>query len=188
MCPADTSFDRGARREAFGAAKGVEALDVPARGEGLARNASPEAFAQGLGMGDGVSGYILHTVPAVLFCWLRSPGDLRGVVEAVIRLGGDADSTGAIAGGLAGASAGANAIPPEWLAGLCDAPRSAAWMRRLGERLARTFPERGGGERVGPLPLFWPALPLRNAVFLVTVRMERRPRRRALARLTHGGG
>jgi ADP-ribosyl-[dinitrogen reductase] hydrolase len=144
----------------------ARALD--AVGEGLARNASPEAFAEGLGMGDGVSGYILHTVPAVLFCWLRSPGDLRGVVEAVTRLGGDTDSTGAIAGGLAGASAGAQAIPPEWLAGVVDVPRSVAWMRRLGERLARTFPERGGGERVGPLPLFWPALPLRNAVFLVT--------------------
>jgi len=135
-------------------------------GEGLARSASPEEFAAGLGMSDGVTGFILHTVPAALFCWLRSPGDLRSSIEDIIRMGGDADSTGAIVGGLAGATVGAGAIPASWVEGLWDAPRTVAWMRRLGARLARTFPEGGEGERRGPISLFWPAIVPRNLLFL----------------------
>jgi ADP-ribosyl-[dinitrogen reductase] hydrolase len=87
-------------------------------------------------------------------------------MEAIHRIGGDADSTGAIVGGLAGATVGAAAIPEDWVAGIWDQPRSVAWMRRLGERLAETFPEQGEGVRPGPLPLFWPAIVPRNLFFL----------------------
>jgi len=137
--------------------------------DALARGASAADLAVALGLQDGVSGFILETVPAALFCWLKSPGDVRGAVSEVIRMGGDADSTGAIVGGLAGAAAGARAIPDEWLSGILDWPRSVAWMRRLGERLAEHFPEAPVAEPAlaGPLPLFWPAIPLRNLVLLV---------------------
>ena len=135
-------------------------------GEALVRGDAPERFAETLGMEDGVSGFVMHTVPAALFCWLASPGDFRRSVEAIIRLGGDADSTGAIVGGLAGATVGADAIPEEWVAGIRDWPRSVAWMRRLGERLSETFPEHGEGAHPGPLPLFWPAIVPRNLLFL----------------------
>ncbi|CAN96162.1 unnamed protein product [Sorangium cellulosum So ce56] len=142
----------------------------------LGRRASAEDFAAVIGLHQGVSGFIVDTVPAALFCWLAHPGDFRRAVEDVILLGGDADSTGAIVGGLAGATVGARGIPRAWLDGIADFPRSIAWMRRLGARLARVF--RGdndegaaaGEERTaraeGPLGLFWPALPLRNLVFL----------------------
>ena len=104
-----------------------------------------------------------------------APGDFRRAVEDVILLGGDADSTGAIVGGLAGATLGARGIPGAWLDGIADFPRSIAWMRRLGARLARAFRGEDGsaaaGERAfggeGPLGLFWPALPVRNLLFLV---------------------
>ncbi|WP_044243635.1 ADP-ribosylglycohydrolase family protein [Chondromyces apiculatus] len=139
----------------------------------LARGASATDLVAALGLERGVTGYMLHTVPAALFCWLQSPGDVARSVEEIILLGGDADSTGAIVGGLAGATAGASAIPPAWLDGICDYPRSISWMRRLGARLAARF---GGasaavsalepGDRLGPLPLFWPAIFPRNAVFL----------------------
>jgi len=135
-------------------------------GEALARGDAPERFAETLGMEEGVSGFVLHTVPAALFCWLASPGDFRRSMEAILRMGGDADSTGAIAGGLAGATVGACGIPEEWVAGIWDWPRSVAWMKRLAERLAETFPERGAGVPRGPVPLFWPAIVPRNLLFL----------------------
>jgi ADP-ribosyl-[dinitrogen reductase] hydrolase len=141
-----------------------DALDTVA--EHLARGAPAAELADALGAGRGVTGFMLHTVPAALFCWLASPGDIRRCVEEVIRLGGDADSTGAIVGALAGATAGAGAIPESWLSGIVEWPRSIAWMRRLADRLADRLLEDQPSSG-GPLPLFWPALPVRNLFFLV---------------------
>jgi len=121
------------------------------------------------GRSHGVSGFVLHTVPAVLYVWLRHPGDFRRAIEEIVRLGGDTDTTGAIVGALVGATAGVGAIPPEWLAGLVEWPRTVGWMERLAERLARQFPSEGAPERSGPLPLFWPGLIARNAVFMLIV-------------------
>ena len=138
--------------------------------EHLARGSSMVEFAGGMGFSEGVSGYMLHTVPAALYCWLSNPGNIERAVEDVILLGGDADSTGAIVGALAGATAGASAIPQKWLDGITDWPRSIAWMKALGARLAFTFsqekPADSNIERPGPLPLFWPAIPIRNFFFL----------------------
>lgn len=135
----------------------------------LDRGAAPAELAAALGCERGVTGWTMHTVPAAMFCWLRAPGDVRAAVEETIRLGGDADSTGSVAGALAGATAGAGAIPPEWLDGLVDWPRSVAWMRRLADRLARRFPAEGPGEPLGPEPVLWPALPVRNLALLAIV-------------------
>src|SRR5687768_15703274 len=82
------------------------------------------------------SGSINHTVPIAIYAWLRHADSFRDAVEATIALGGDSDTTGAIVGGLMGATLGASAIPPEWLAGLAEWPRSVHWMRSLAERLA----------------------------------------------------
>jgi ADP-ribosyl-[dinitrogen reductase] hydrolase len=119
------------------------------------------AYAAAIGVGGGgVSGYVNRTVPVALAAWLRQPGDMRAAVESVVVLGGDTDTTGAIAGALVGATVGSNGVPGEWLAGIAEWPRSVAWVRRLGERL-----DSGGP----PVPLLWPALPVRNAVFAVVV-------------------
>ncbi len=128
----------------------------------LARGESAERFAAALGQADGVSGYIHHTVPVALYCWLRAPDDVRGTVERAVRLGGDTDTVAAIAGGLAGACAGARAVPSEWLTGLWETPRSVAWIRRLAARLANE-------PHAGPLPLRWPLLVPRNFVFTMIV-------------------
>jgi ADP-ribosylglycohydrolase len=133
------------------------------------RNASAEELADALGLRRGVSGYVYHTVPIALYCWLRHPGDFRRAVEEVIALGGDADSTGAIVGAMAGATVGVVGIPEEWICGLAEWPRSAAWMRGLAQRLARQFPRAGDGVREKPHPLFWPGLLPRNALFLLIV-------------------
>jgi ADP-ribosylglycohydrolase len=137
--------------------------------EHLRREAPAVELADALGLRRGVSGYVYHTVPVALYGWLRHPGDFRQAVEEVIVLGGDADSTGAVVGAIAGATVGAGGIPAAWLDGLLEWPRSVAWMRRLAERLARQFPAGASPERQGPLPLFWPGLMPRNLFFLAAV-------------------
>lgn len=128
---------------------------------------SPEQFACEMGLDRGISGFVLHTVPVALYCWLRFPDDYRKAVEAVIRLGGDTDTTGAIVGGLMGAALGEEAIPREWLGGIREQPRSVKWMRRLGEELDHFSSGHGTvGRRV---PLMWPLLPARNLLFTLIV-------------------
>ena len=144
----------------------ISALDLAAKFH--ARDGSPTEFACALGQVDGVSGYIHHTVPVALYCWLRTPRDVRAVVESAVRLGGDTDTVAAIAGGLAGAAAGAEGVPSPWSHGLWERPRSVPWLRRLAARLTSTF-VLSPPARPGPLPLFWPALLLRNFVFTLIV-------------------
>lgn len=134
----------------------------------LARGDKTATFAVELGLSRGVSGYIYHTVPVVLHAWLSHPGDFRRAVEAVVLPGGDADTTGAILGGIAGATCGAAAIPPEWLR-LAEWPRSVGWLRRLAERLEQAYPAVGPGYPVDPPPLCWPALWPRNLFFFAVV-------------------
>ena len=127
--------------------------------EALLRDHAPARFAADLRLERGVTGYVLHTVPICLHAWLRSPHDARRVIGDVVALGGDADTTGAIAGALVGATVGASELPADWLA-ISDWPRSVAWIRTLGERVA---------QRAAPLRLWWPLIPLRNAAFTAIV-------------------
>jgi ADP-ribosyl-[dinitrogen reductase] hydrolase len=63
------------------------------------------------------SGWVVETLQAVLQALLRDAGFEDGLVDVVNR-GGDADTTGAIAGMLFGARYGAVALPQRWLAAL----------------------------------------------------------------------
>jgi len=130
--------------------------------EHLVRGATPREYAASLGLQRGVSGYMYHTVPIALFCWLRRPGDFERAVADAILLGGDADTVGAIVGALAGAHVGAGGIPRPWIEGIMEFPRSTAWIRRVGEALSNE-------NRATPLPLAWPVLPLRNLSFILIV-------------------
>jgi ADP-ribosylglycohydrolase len=145
-----------------------EFLDWLARIEAhLERQTPAQEFASESNLGRGASGYMYHTVPVALYCWLRSPGDFRKALEDVIVLGGDTDTTGAIVGALVGATTGAGGIPAEWLIGLWEWPRSVKWMHGLGQRLAEQFSDEGSSR--GPEPLFWPGLLPRNLLFLMVV-------------------
>jgi ADP-ribosyl-[dinitrogen reductase] hydrolase len=136
----------------------------------LAEGASVGKFAHYLGLSRGVSGYAYHTVPVALYGWLRHPGDFRSAVTEVIRAGGDSDTTGAIVGGLAGAGIGLAGIPPDWLRGLLEWPRSVPWMGALAERLAMRFPSPSSpGTEQGELPLVWPGILPRNLLLLTLV-------------------
>jgi len=136
--------------------------------DAFGRGASPAEAAAEIGCTKGVSGYVVHSVPMAVFCWLRHADDFRSAVEEAILLGGDTDTTGAITGALAGATTGASGIPDEWLDGLIEWPRSVAWMNRLADRLAACKDiESQAPSR--PLGLFWPGILVRNAVFLIIV-------------------
>ena len=66
---------------------------------------------------DNPSGWIVETMQAVLQALLETDGFESCLVDVVNR-GGDADTTGAIAGMLAGALYGREALPPRWLKAL----------------------------------------------------------------------
>lgn len=77
------------------------------------------------------SGYVVHTLEAALWCLLRH-ADYPATVLAAVNLGDDTDTTGAVAGGLAGLAWGEAAIPAEWLAVLARRPDVEALAGRLG--------------------------------------------------------
>ena len=63
------------------------------------------------------SGYVLHSLEAVFWCFLNTTSYSDCVLQAV-NLGGDTDTTAAIAGGLAGLYYGLDAIPTHWIQGV----------------------------------------------------------------------
>jgi ADP-ribosyl-[dinitrogen reductase] hydrolase len=77
------------------------------------------------------SGYVAHSLEAALWSIGRT-ADFRSAVLMAANLGGDADTTAAIAGQLAGALYGASAIPEEWLQRL-------AWRDRIRDTAEELF-------------------------------------------------
>jgi ADP-ribosylglycohydrolase len=131
------------------------------------KNQKTPEFAAELGLAKGVTGYSFHTVPVALHAWLSHPADYRGAVLAAIECGGDTDTVAAITGAIAGAGAGKEGIPREWLDCLVEWPRDVAWMERLARQLARVA---AGHLRVEPAPAASAAkLLLRNVFFLAVV-------------------
>ena len=63
------------------------------------------------------SGYVVDTLEAALWCVLTTD-NYRDCVLKAVNLGDDTDTVTAVAGGLAGALYGYEAIPKEWLAAL----------------------------------------------------------------------
>ena len=96
-------------------------------------------FALSLGLHNGVSGYIYHTVPVCLHAWLShqnshqnsQQNDFSAAIIDVLRCGGDADSTAAIVGGIVGAQVGENRIPTEWRDKIIEWPRTVSWMQNI---------------------------------------------------------
>ena len=63
------------------------------------------------------SGYVVHTLEAALWAFLSTSTFQEGALK-VVNLGDDADTVGAVYGGLSGAWYGIDAIPNEWIEGL----------------------------------------------------------------------
>ena len=78
------------------------------------------------------SGYVIHTLEASIWAFLRSSSFAEAVLSAV-NLGKDTDTTGAVTGGLAGVYYGLESIPEEWINALVKRPE----ILELGEKLCR---------------------------------------------------
>lgn len=63
------------------------------------------------------SGYVLHSLEASLWCFMKSESYSEAVLKAV-NLGEDTDTTGTITGGIAGIYYGFENIPEEWVSEL----------------------------------------------------------------------
>jgi ADP-ribosylglycohydrolase len=63
------------------------------------------------------SGYVVHTLEAAMWSFLKNTDTKSCLLEAV-NLGLDTDTTGTVAGGLAGLVYGTKSIPAEWMSAL----------------------------------------------------------------------
>jgi ADP-ribosyl-[dinitrogen reductase] hydrolase len=63
------------------------------------------------------SGYVVHTLEAALWAFFTTETFKEGALK-VVNLGDDADTVGAVYGGLAGAWYGVEALPEEWMRGV----------------------------------------------------------------------
>ncbi|HBG05509.1 MAG: ADP-ribosyl-[dinitrogen reductase] hydrolase [Geobacteraceae bacterium GWC2_58_44] len=83
------------------------------------------------------TGYVVDTMQTVFHCFFRSRS-FEGCVIETVNQGGDADTTGAIAGALAGAYYGEESIPARWLKKLDK--KLVAETGELAEGLVRLSP------------------------------------------------
>ena len=150
-------------RELLGEDAGEFLALVDSAARSVIQRESAADFAARNGCAESVSGYMFHTIPAVLHVWLAHQADYRGGIITMVRLGGDTDTAAAIVGAIIGARVGKEGIPAEWLRDLWEWPRTPAWMESLGAKLAD--PSADGRA----LPLNVPALALRNAFFIPLV-------------------
>ena len=68
----------------------------------------------------GISAYVVPSVLWSLYAFLRSPDDYWATICTAIAVGGDTDTMAAIAGGLAGARLGPDALPADLVARVND--------------------------------------------------------------------
>lgn len=80
------------------------------------------------------SGYVVDTLEAAIWCLLTTNSYEECVLKAV-NLGEDTDTVGAVAGGLAGALYGYDAIPEPWRKALLK----SAYIERICRKAARGF-------------------------------------------------
>ncbi|MCP4155323.1 MAG: ADP-ribosylglycohydrolase family protein [bacterium] len=130
------------------------------------RNETTASFAAEIGQGRGVSGYIYHTVPVAIQCWLRNRDNFKNGIIEIIRCGGDTDTTAAILGGILGAGVGKEGIPKEWIESLFEFPRSAGWIEKLAEKLYRVVEEKKAEK---PLKANILLILIRNFIFMLVV-------------------
>lgn len=146
---------------------GSELVDLVLRvHDSVKKGEATDEFAKTFGRAAGVSGYMYHSVPAVLHAWQSCPRDFSRAMATIIRCGGDTDTTAAMLGAIIGAGVGKPGIPGEWLDDLVEWPRSVSWMEALARKTANAARQT---EAAGAHPLSIAGLLLRNAGFFVLV-------------------
>lgn len=134
--------------------------------ESISNGQTTEKYAEECGFNKGVSGYIYHTVPVVIHCWLRNQNNFRAGITEVIRCGGDTDTTAAILGGIIGARTGKEGIPAEWISNLFEWPCTVNWMEQIAARLTLVCNEQVPHKSV---PHNFIGVFIRNIFFMIIV-------------------
>ena len=80
------------------------------------------------------SGYVVHTLEAAVWC-LITTGSLEESLLKAVNLGDDADTVGAVTGGLASLFYGYGNVPAEWK----QAMQKRAWLEDMCRKAADTF-------------------------------------------------
>ncbi|MCL6478682.1 MAG: ADP-ribosylglycohydrolase family protein [Peptococcaceae bacterium] len=81
-------------------------------------------------------GYVVSTLEAAVWCLLNN-ATFSDTVLSAVNLGGDSDTTGAVAGGLAGVYYGYGAIPRKWLERLARFEEILALFEKFASLLTR---------------------------------------------------
>ncbi len=81
------------------------------------------------------------SVPAALYSFLAHYDSFPQALLYAVRLGGDADTIGAMCGAIAGALHGAEAIPPNWLSALENGAQGRDYARELADILFERWQE-----------------------------------------------
>ncbi len=123
---------RGLRAAAAEAAKALRA-QVPASEERILGDLTTGAVFDRREPEVKSSGYVVHTLEAALWCCDRYP-TYREAVLAAVNLGQDTDTTGAVAGGLAGVLHGRRGIPEEWTSAIARLPEVLDLVGRFSEK------------------------------------------------------
>jgi ADP-ribosylglycohydrolase len=129
--------------------------------QGLQQNLSVQQFADLMGLEQGITGYIYHTVPMVLYAWYTHFADYPQTLTSLLNCGGDTDTTGAIVGALAGSVTGEQGIPASWINAILEYPRSVGFLRRLADNLTARSNK--------AIFYFAPAVLVRNVFFFIIV-------------------
>lgn len=134
--------------------------------ESLTNDKHPSDFADSLRLSNGITGYINHTVPIVLYCWLKCFNNFEAGIEQIIMLGGDTDTTAAILGGIMGASLNNESIPEKWTKGIFDWPRSISHMQKVQKQLINSSINKNDTNTIS---LCWIGIPFRNLFFTLVI-------------------
>lgn len=139
---------------------------VDKMGSAFEQRLSVAEFARQMNAGNGVSGYIYHTVPVAVYSWMKHFGEFEQTLIAVLNCGGDTDTVASIAGALAGVGCGYQVIPDLWLDNIRDYPFGPNVLKKLAAQVAA----RQQGKSAEPLRApFFPFVLARNLFFLVVI-------------------
>ncbi len=116
-------------RMLIAAMKGAAKTELKSLADALVAKQSLFGF-EGRSM-ENPSGWIVETLKAVFQAFFTH-NDFNAILVDVVNRGGDADTTGAIAGMLAGAYYGLDAIPERWLTALDGQAQQACESQALG--------------------------------------------------------
>ncbi len=89
------------------------------------------------------TGYVVHTLPFALYCYLRYGDSPLLALQECISAGGDTDSIAAILGAWLGARHGEAGLPAHLIAELHDGPFGPSHLRGLADSLASGAPPPG---------------------------------------------